>query len=280
MPLTCWNYTRNGIDITFDTSESVKNAMSSILKGWTGKEYTGKYDTAEFDSRMSAWVPSVKDYYINHIIAISPYECMSTLVPFFIDGSTAQLLSLIATVIADVNAWNAIYYFYDNSETIVYGHCQETYLCWLGAMYLEDVITGVTLTPLSGIYTGSPQKAVLIDGVYGTDEVTYSYDGKDFSSATPYITLAGNVCFYVRIRREGYEIWISDKKTATLAKASFDMSGVKSKTISFVYDGQSKIPSLLTGLPKGLKAIYSGTLTGKCRYLHNQYPMEIRFRKL
>jgi len=261
MPLSGWNYSRHGIDISFDTSAEIISAFNKLYEERTGGKYLGAFDTLKFKATMNAWVPSVNDYYTKKIIALSPYECMCTLVPFLINGTLSQCLSLITAVMSDANARAAIYYFYENAQAIIYGHCQESYIFWLDAMYPTDILTGIILTPLRGAYTGRPQQVALIDGITDGDIITYSRDGITFSAVPYTLTDAGSMDFYVKIQRKGYEEWLSGKKTAVVSKTVFDMSKVKCEDILFTYDTKPKIPSLLSGLPKGLYALYSGTLT-------------------
>lgn len=260
IPLGEWGFARNGRDIAFSREETVLKRLDSIYKSGAGGPYGGLYSTLDFESLVIGWAPTLKDYYAKKLAGVSPYECMRLLIPYLITGSPPKLFSVIAAIVADSKARGVVYYLYENDKAITYGHCQETYIFWLEAMYPVDIITGVSLTPQKGVYTGLSQPALLIGGVYPSDKISYSFDGDVFFPDMPHITDAGALSFFVRIKRGGYEDWTSEKLTASLDRAVFDLSGVTCEKTSFVYDGGEKLPSLLSNLPKGLTPLYSGKL--------------------
>ena len=77
-------------------------------------------------------------------------------------------------------------------------------------------ISGITVTPYSGIYDEVLHNAVTVTGTLSDDNVTYSTDGSFFSTDCPQYTNANSYPVYVKVARDGYTTWESGLKTAVI----------------------------------------------------------------
>lgn len=106
---------------------------------------------------------------------------------------------------------------------------------------VDHATAPVTITPYSGTFDGSSHNAVAVSGALSGDVVTYSINGIDFSSACPTGTNTGNYPVYVKVERNGYNPWISDKKTAII-NAKVITSDMVSTILAAEYTGQPLTP--------------------------------------
>lgn len=106
---------------------------------------------------------------------------------------------------------------------------------------VDHATSPVSITPYSGTFDGSAHDAVTLSGALSGDVVTYSTNGTDFSSACPTGTNIGDYPVYVKVERNGYNPWISEKKTAVI-NAKVLTSEMVSTILSAEYTGQPLTP--------------------------------------
>ncbi len=108
-------------------------------------------------------------------------------------------------------------------------------------IYMNHETSPVTITPYSGTFDGSAHSAVAVSGALSGDVVTYSTNGTDFSSMCPTGTNIGDYPVYVKVERNGYNPWISEKKTAVINTKAIT-SDMVSMILSAEYSGQPLTP--------------------------------------
>ena len=100
----------------------------------------------------------------------------------------------------------------------------------------EPAVTGITVTPYSGIYDKSEHDALTVEGLENSDIVTYIIDGKEVNDM-PRITNAGNYPITLKVSRDGYAPY-SQIYTAVISKANAEITVELNQSAE--YDGKVK----------------------------------------
>lgn len=100
----------------------------------------------------------------------------------------------------------------------------------------EPTVTGITVTPYSGIYDKSEHDALTVEGLENSDIVTYIIDGKEVNDM-PKITNAGNYPITLKVSRDGYAPY-SQIYTAVISKANAEITAELNQSAE--YDGKVK----------------------------------------
>ena len=120
--------------------------------------------------------------------------------------------------------------------------------------YIKTVPT-VEFNALNLVYNGSEQALVSATANGGT--LVYSLDGVAYSQTVPTATNAGEYTVYYKVEPDELHLpFEAETKSVTIAKATYDMSGVAFNDLVATYDGTEKSVVISGDLPSGVSVEY------------------------
>ncbi len=105
-------------------------------------------------------------------------------------------------------------------------------------------------------YSGSAQTLARVEGDVVGGDIEYSSDGETYTSAMPQGTNAGPYTVYWRIVPDANHNTSSGSTAVTIAKATYDMSGVSFVSRVFKHDGNEHVLTISGSLPQGVTVTY------------------------
>lgn len=105
-------------------------------------------------------------------------------------------------------------------------------------------IEGVSLEVLDEEYTGEEQDLISVSTSTEDVKIEYSTDGTDWSLEVPKGNDAGEYDVYVKISKDGYNTYISDKKTAQIRKKDILGIDITGNILNYIEDTSQKLITL------------------------------------
>lgn len=116
-----------------------------------------------------------------------------------------------------------------------------------------SLATGVMVTPYVGTYDGTSHDAVKVEAPADAT-VSYALNDGTWTTVAPQLTDAGEYTVKVRVEKANFEAY-ETTVTASIAKATVDMSGVTFADATVTYDGTEHALEVTGELPEGITGV-------------------------